>query len=125
MIDPAWLSLGATVVLTPAWIALVRADIRSGGPAAIASSVDLEPICGCGHHYALHHRQEGEERCGHVAIVDVLIERGEPSTVRTYNGRLALYDTIVVYANEKYGTVERACACVRYTGPEPLPRYVA
>lgn len=64
------------------------------------SQVALEPpaVCGCGHHYAMHdgdHSCHGTER--------MLVEKGA-------NG--------VKYETE-------SCGCKRYSGPEPLPRYVS
>jgi len=58
---------------------------------------DPKPICGCGHHYSLH---------------------GEDGTCRAVSREIQ-------EASTKGTTwVNQACGCARYTGPEPLPRYL-
>lgn len=70
------------------------------------------PICGCTHHYAVH------DKDGCHSSVQVLVERGQPTTVRTgYGGDMRK----VVYNHERWE--QRKCACRQYTGPEPLPEY--
>ncbi len=79
---------------------------------------DPKPVCGCGHHYALH-SEDGS--CGQTETTRTLVERGSPSTLGTgYQGQ----DYRVVYSREKYEAVSRPCSCKRYTGPEPMPRYL-
>ncbi len=58
---------------------------------------DPEPVCGCEHHYSLH---DADDVChGTVRVV-----------------------TEVGQGGKKWS--HHACGCQRYTGPEPLPRYV-
>jgi hypothetical protein len=58
---------------------------------------DPQPVCGCGHHYSLH---DGEGGChGTHRVVEQVSRDGK------------------TWATE-------ACGCARYTGPEPLPRYL-
>jgi len=59
-----------------------------------------EAVCGCRHHYAVHDPQAG--RCGATAEISLYNTRGE-----------------------RLGWQQVPCPCARYTGPEPLPEYVA
>lgn len=79
---------------------------------------DPEPICGCGHHYALH-TEEGA--CGSQASERLLVERSNPVVKET-----GMYgdNHKVFYENERWEVVTRDCPCRRYTGPEPMPRYL-
>jgi hypothetical protein len=78
-----------------------------------------EPICGCEHHFAKH---DENGVCQFRWQEKILVERGKPRTVQTgYDGATHK----VVYDFEKYETVTYACSCKRYTGPEPLPRFVS
>jgi hypothetical protein len=58
---------------------------------------DPEPVCGCGHHFSLH---------------------GDDNTCRGV--------TRVIEQTTRDGKtwVTQSCGCARYTGPEPLPRYL-
>jgi hypothetical protein len=62
----------------------------------------VEAVCGCKHHYSKHNPETG--RCN-------VSERGNPVK---WNGR-----------GEEVEWEWIACPCVRYTGPEPLPTYIA
>lgn len=74
-------------------------------------------ICGCKHHHSMH----DENGCGHETTERVLVERGQPKTLRTgWDGD----NHKVVYENERWETVVTKCPCKRYTGPEPLPLYL-
>lgn len=78
-----------------------------------------EPVCGCGHHYAKHH-EDGS--CAFTTVQRVLMERGNPRTVRTgYDGETHT----TVYDHEVWQDQTFDCSCKRYTGPEPLPRMVS
>jgi hypothetical protein len=61
--------------------------------------LELEPapVCGCSHHYSLH---DDEGACHGVTRVKEQANR------------------------DGVTWVSEACGCRRYTGPEPLPRYV-
>lgn len=78
-----------------------------------------EPICGCNHHFSMH---DENGVCQSGWTDRVLVERGQPRTVQTgWNGE----HHKVVYDHERWETVRKVCACRKYTGPEPLPRYVS
>jgi hypothetical protein len=61
-----------------------------------------KPVCGCGHHYAMHDPKTGE--CN-VAV------KGAPVKWDRWDNPIKWEMT--------------GCACLRYTGPEPLPSYYA
>jgi hypothetical protein len=94
-VDWSWLDSALGAVIGIAAFAAGRAGSR-----ARRSQLALEPpaVCGCGHHYAMH---DDDQVCH--GTQRVLVETGA-------NGR-------------KYET--DACGCKRYSGPEPLPRYVS
>jgi hypothetical protein len=75
-------------------------------------SPDPTPVCGCSHHYSLH-SEDGV--C--AAIMNQVVSR-EPQVMKT--GYLG--DQHKVVYTEKFA--QRPCSCKRYTGPEPLPRYI-
>lgn len=58
---------------------------------------DPRPVCGCGHHFALH---DSEGTC-----------RGVSREIEKTSGSGVTW-------------VTRSCGCATYTGPEPLPRYL-
>jgi hypothetical protein len=58
---------------------------------------DPQPLCGCGHHFALH---DDHGTCrGVIREIEKTTRRG------------------VTWVNH-------SCGCAKYTGPEPLPRYL-
>lgn len=70
-----------------------------------------KPVCGCGHHYAVH----GDDGVC-TSITQGVVSR-EPKVMKTgYEGE----DHEVHYV-EKFEQIP--CPCKRYTGPEPLPSY--
>lgn len=60
----------------------------------------VEAVCGCEHHHSMHNPENGE--CNVGVLVDMYNEVGGP-------------------AGKEY----RSCACLRYSGPEPLPMLFA
>lgn len=78
-----------------------------------------EAICGCGHHYSMHDEQGV---CQRVWSERVLVERGQPRSVKT--GSDGFFHK-VVYDHQRWESIKHRCSCRRYTGPEPLPRFVS
>ena len=79
--------------------ALIAAGWLLGRHARVKSAPKaIQPICLCGHHYGTHDPKTGG--CG----VEVK-ERFQPT------------------GGGYYKDVWRACACVRYTGPQPVEQY--
>jgi hypothetical protein len=68
---------------------------------APAIPAEPKPICGCKHHFSRHDDAEG--KC-HATV--------EEATLWQSNGN-------------PYRWKRVPCTCQRYTGPEPLPTYVA
>ena len=58
---------------------------------------DPQPMCGCGHHFSLH---SDDGTC-----------RGVTREIQEATRRGTTW-------------VNQPCGCARYTGPEPLPRYL-
>jgi hypothetical protein len=60
------------------------------------------PVCGCTHHYSMHDPETGA--CNEVV-----------------NGKPLRFDRF----EEPIQWEQVGCACLRYSGPEPLPTYIA
>lgn len=106
MTDLSWIdgAIGAGAVL---------AGLALGGLAPLRKSKSPAPYCTCDHGYG-HHDENG---CHYTESESVLVERGQPRNLLV-NGD---YDTYrIVYDHERWETVETACGCKKYTGPEPL-----
>ncbi len=74
-----------------------------------------QPICGCGHHLALHDRRNG--RCHHSAALyneryEVVRDGDEKPVLDAFE------DVQTVIRRELAGT--SICGCQQYIGPEPL-----
>lgn len=84
---------------------------KEGHYNATRELADPQPICACDHNYAFHDPESNS--CHGVTLVK---QKGEPimSPGGTY-----------VVSHKAGTTIERPCTCRRYTGPEPLPRYIA
>jgi hypothetical protein len=97
---------------------------RSGRTKRVESpkeSKEPKPVCGCKHHYS--HHDPDTSACNAQWSENVLVERGEPKQVLDFSdGFRQEYST--VYSHERFEGRTYSCACKRYTGPEPLPRYV-
>jgi hypothetical protein len=97
-----WVSLTGNLVLLVGWFLTLgwgetyrQACLRLQRRVAILT--DPDPTCGCGHHFSFHNEAEG------------------------------CHFTVVHYKdawNGKRGVLSN-CACVQYTGPEPLPRVIS
>jgi hypothetical protein len=88
-----------------------RAGMSRGAKARrkLDEVTDPKPICACSHNYAFH---DENGVCHGVTTRQV---KGDPilSPGGTY-----------VVANRAGKTISEPCKCKRYTGPEPLPRYI-
>ena len=60
----------------------------------------VEAVCGCTHHHSMHDPETG--KCNAAVAVTA-------------------YDEYGGAAGKEYAS----CACLRYSGPEPLPTYIA
>ena len=69
-------------------------------PARKKTPEPVKPVCGCTHHYSMH--DPGTGKCS-AAV------------------QISRYDA----AGNWIGYDHPACACRRYSGPEPLPSYYA
>ena len=69
-------------------------------PARREDPKPVEAVCGCTHHYSFHDPKTGA--CMASVAVDKYSEKGK-----------------------QVGVEHLPCACVRYTGPEPLPTLFA
>src|SRR4051812_8996577 len=97
-----WVSLTCNLVLLVGWfLTLGWGETYRQGAIRLQRRVraleDPDPTCGCGHHYSFHHDVDG---C-HFTVTHTRPGRFGPRAVLT------------------------SCACVRYTGPEPLPRVIS
>lgn len=101
------------------WASIAYGQRHNRRKGEIESQKEPEPICGCNHHFSKHD-ENGE--CQFRWEEQILVERGQPKTVRTGPDG---FRREVVYDHEKWETREYACTCKRYTGPEPLFRYVS
>jgi hypothetical protein len=97
-----WASLACNLGLAAGWFLTFgwgetykQANIRLQQRVRVLE--DPDPICGCEHHYSFHDEEDG------------------------------CHFTVVHYRNMWNGTrgVLTNCSCVRYTGPEPLPRVIS
>jgi hypothetical protein len=82
---------GAAILL----IGIVIGVILGRLPARRKGPKPVEAVCGCKHHHSMHNPETGA--CNASLPVDRYAKNGE-------------------WTGKEY----RACACVRYSGPEPL-----
>lgn len=112
-----WVDVLLGGALTWAGVAYGQRHNRRKGEAEARK--EPKPVCGCDHHFSKH---DENGVCQFRWSEQVLVERGKPRTIGAgYDGM----NYKVVYDHEKWETQEYACTCTRYTGPEPLPRYVS
>ena len=69
-------------------------------PARRKAPKPIEAVCGCTHHHSMHDPESGA--CNATVAVDRYNKFGD------YTGK-----------------EHKPCACLRYSGPEPLPAYYA
>jgi hypothetical protein len=96
-----WVSLACNLVLAIAWFLTLGwgATYQQANKhlqRRIAVLTDPDPTCGCGHHYSFHDKEDG---C-HYTVVHYK---------DAWNGRRGVLTT---------------CPCVRYVGPQPLPKVI-
>lgn len=87
---------GAALVVIGILIGVVLRSL----PARRKGHKPVEAVCGCKHHHSMHDPETGA--CNAEVAVDKHNKYGE-------------------WTGKEY----KPCACVRYTGPEPLPSYFA
>jgi len=97
-----WVSLTCNVVLAIGWFLTLgwgetyhQANIRLQRRVRVLT--DPDPTCGCTHHYSFHSDDDG------------------------------CHYTVAFFKKTKLGTrqVLTTCRCLRYVGPEPLPRVIS
>ena len=90
----------------------LKRGLKAGRSEAIAELEDPKPICACNHNYAFH---DEKGKCHGTTWS----KSGKGDPILSPGG------TYVVAYKSTGGSKEVPCACQRYTGPEPLPRYTA
>jgi hypothetical protein len=75
----------------------------------------IEPVCGCGHHHAMH---DADGTCNQIDVHTVTVSE----VALTGDGK-PIYDSWNEPVKNEHvvETAKVPCQCRRYSGPEPLP----